>query len=612
MGRAFTHPEVGVVSGANSVLASSPSGDATGVTDRARLQAELTSLGNGGHLVVSNSSDNPYYLDAPLVYRNGQQILGQGPAKRGACMFKQAPGKNFVPPGTPTLNGRGVWVSATSYAVNDAVLVAIQEEGIAYTNANQRGNFAGSTAYAVNDVVFNPSGDNLVYVCVAAYTSSASTPDTDATHWMQIATQLYRCISAVSGTTNPISDSGHWTVVGPCGLLIPYEWANNQNFDGQASIIENIALDGNRTQNPYSTACGVVTQNFWTDVRRCLIQNMPSSGILQTDTTANGTTITSSSSENRIYENKILQCTLHGVRSTNASNTTNQDGYCEENQVSQCCGSGILYDRASGWKIRANHLYNIGMHGIFAQNTWSSYVNDNYVEDFGGQCATGYFYQGVGIVQLLGRASWVKDNLIGCFERNFNVVGNYQYLVITAGTSQTDCNVTCTTNHVLGGSRTKGLGVVYQLRSGATLRIKGNDNHVEQVNTTSFIQSGVKIVKTDSAGREHSTAGATTAAFNSTNGNQSALAAGSNDLYGQIQCGTPASVAAGPMVGLTFEQSFAATPAVSFTPANAATAALGVPYTSAGSGAAVTLAVPVAPSASAAAGTYAWNYMVGA
>lgn len=597
-------------SGSSTIFAASPSGDTTGATDTSVLQSALNGLGNGGHLIVANSSDSPYYLNSPLLFRNGQQIIGQGPAKRGACMFKAAANSNFVPPGTPALNGRGVWVSGTVYAVNDSVLVAIQEEGIAYSGANQRGNFAASTAYALNDVVFNPAGDNLVYQCISAYTSTSTRPDADTTHWQQIATQLYRCTVALTSSTNPISDGTHWSLVGPCGLFEAYEWANNQNFDGQTSVIENIALDGNRTQNPYSTACGIVTQNFWTDVRRCLIQNIASSGILQTDTTANGTTITSSSSENRMYENKILQCTLHGIRSTNASNTTNQDGYCEENQISQCCGSGILFDRASGWKIRSNHLYNIGMHGILAQNTWASYVDDNYVEDFGGACASGYFYQGVGIVALLGRGSWVINNMIGCFERAFNTVGNYQYLVITAGTSQTDCNVTCTNNHVIGSSGTKGLGLVYQLRSGSTLRIKGSDNRVEQVNTFSFVQSGVKIVRSDGAGREHAMTGAATTAFNSTSGNNAALVTGSNDLFGQITCGSPATVSAGLMCGITFEQSFTANPNVVFTPANAAAAGLGVPYVGAIGTGSVTLATPVAPAASQGAGHYAWYYSV--
>lgn len=47
-----------------------------------------------------------------------------------------------------------------------------------------RGAFAASTAYAVNDIVLSPnSSSGSLYRCISAYTSTATTPNADATHW---------------------------------------------------------------------------------------------------------------------------------------------------------------------------------------------------------------------------------------------------------------------------------------------------------------------------------------------------------------------------------------------------------------------------------------------
>lgn len=477
------------ITAANLGLPLTPSGDTTGVTDTPILQAAL----NNGLLYLA-ASTTPFWINAPLVYHNGASVVGTGFAKStNAAIIKQAAGANMTAPGTPALNGRGIWVSGTSYAAADAVLIPVTPNFGFYTNANDRGNFAASTVYAVNDVVFNPTGDNLVYICIAGYTSSATTPNNDTTHWQLVATVLYRCILAVSGSTTPDADATHWTQVTQTGLLVPYEWFNNQNFDGQPAVIENVQFDGNRTANPYSQCCGVIVLNFWTSVQQCMMQNMPGDGARYTDTTANGTLITSTSSENRFLSNKIVGVTLDGLRVFCQGTTANLDGFLEDCNISNCL-TGINMDRGAGWQIRGNHLYGIGGNGINVATAFATKVLHNYVEQFGGQNVPSFFYNGISVNQLTGRGSHVGRNFVGSNDPNVNT-SHYQLLSVSAGSGQT-AQASCTDNVVAGPAvPANSLGLVYQIFGGGTLALDEDNNQVTSVATEAVVGGGVTAVK---------------------------------------------------------------------------------------------------------------------
>lgn len=74
-----------------------------------------------------------------------------------------------------------------------------------------RGAFASSTAYVLNDVV---SSGGSTYINILAYTSSATTPDADPTHWT-----LYTSVGAtgVTGAVGPTGATGPIGVTGPIG-----------------------------------------------------------------------------------------------------------------------------------------------------------------------------------------------------------------------------------------------------------------------------------------------------------------------------------------------------------------------------------------------------------
>lgn len=486
------HPPTGLV-----MYAPAPSNDATGATDTAALQNALNALPSGWTLRL-RSGTTPYWVNAPITYRNGQSVVGEGYAKsQTAATIRQAAGANMVAPGTPPLNGRGVWVSGTAYAVNDAVLIPVIPGPSFYSSATDKGNFAASTAYVVNNVVFNPAsagGDNLVYICIAAYTSSATTPNNDTAHWKQVATALYRCFTALTSTTTPDTDSSHWSPVQATGLLVSYEWLNNNAFNSAPAIIENVQLDGNRTGNPYSTCCGVIMQSFWSEINRCMLTNIPLHGVMLTDTTTNGTVLSSAGSENKITRCKFWYVTQDGFRSVSGHSGNNEDGFFTENFVSGTGLSGANIDCLGGWQIRGNHLYGIGGNGIAGSVGFATKVIDNYIEDFGGGNAPGYFYSGIGVSQVNGRASHVSRNFVGSLDPAVNS-SFYQMLSVGASPTQASALAIITDNSLIGppapaGSRAL---VLQNFGSGSVLTAVVAGNQVASVSVESYIQPGVIV-----------------------------------------------------------------------------------------------------------------------
>jgi len=45
----------------------------------------------------------------------------------------------------------------------------------------------------------------------------------------------------------------------------------------------------------------------------------------------------------------------------------------------------VHLENAAGWQVRNNHLYGVGLHGVYANRVFGSSVADNYIEDFGSR-----------------------------------------------------------------------------------------------------------------------------------------------------------------------------------------------------------------------------------
>jgi hypothetical protein len=87
------------------------------------------------------------------------------------------------------------------------------------------------------------------------------------------------------------------------------------------------------------------------------------------------------------------------------------------------------------------------------------------------------------------------------------------------------------------------------------------------------------------------------------------VTSGSNDARGNVTGGTGTSPAAGALIAVTFNQTYASPPTVNATPANAASAAL-LPYVTSVTTTGFTIATQGAPAAAQANTTYSFNYQV--
>jgi hypothetical protein len=400
---------------------------------------------------------------------------------------------------------------------------------------------------------------------------------------------------------------------GLSAILAAEAWSANASACDDPVMIENLCIDGNSANNPSSSACGIVLVNHHSHISRCLVNNSPLHGIHLTDTTANGSNIVSNScSENRITECKIDVCGGHGISQLSANTISNQDGHCIDNNIASTAGSGIFYNRGSGWIFRRNHLYTIAKHGIMLENSFATNVVDNEIEDFGSEAANGEYYTGIGVIQLNGRGTTVIGNFVGCHETS-NSVGGYQYFSLNAGPTQTDAWIVAADNiaHGPDSFTSKGVALVFQGYSGGVLHLHHSHTAIENIQTELYNDGNAKLYVNDSTGRQHTVVGSTTSSFGGPargSGAPSVTLAGS-DMQGALSFGTGTGASAGMIGGLTFENQFGSTPVITLTAGNAATAALGLYVNSFASY--CEFGVLNAPLDSQAAGAYVIYYRVG-
>lgn len=286
---------------------------------------------------------------------------------------------------------------------------------------------------------------------------------------------------------------------GLTGLLVPETWNTNATTCDNPIVIENLCIDGNRANNTSSTACGIILNNYWSHIIRCSINNTPKDGIRLTDVTANGTNVvTNSCSENRILNCRIDNPGGDGIKQVSSNSISNQDGYCENNLISNTVGSGIDFQRGSGWIFLRNHLYGIQVHGINLGNCFATTVIANEVEDFGNQATASAYYSGISVTQLDGRGTVLLGNFVGCFEPSTGV-GGYQYLATAAGPSQTNARLIVADNIIKGAESPtdKGIGLIFDGFGGGILNYKDVNNDLDSVNTARYVNTAFASNTTD-------------------------------------------------------------------------------------------------------------------
>jgi len=413
------------------------------------------------------------------------------------------------------------------------------------------------------------------------------------------------------------ADSTNMTATGGpvTGLFVADRWFTNNAFCDNPLTIVNICFDGNRANNASSTACGFIGYNFWGRIYNCVFKNMPIDGIRLADQTQSGTMTGSGvGSAWIIVDNWIENVGARGVYAQAGANNHNMDGTLFNNMISQTGTYGIYIDYAAGWYVSYNHLWAIGDSAIVTLKTFSTQVMHNYIEDFGRNKASAAFYQGINMRQGIGRQSICTGNVVSCLEETASPSNpTYQYLNFSSDTSATDAAIISAENRLQSVGSSRALGLVASNQSGGVLRLRmtGNDLNGFGSGRDSFVSSGV-IVRTDQNYSVGSGAASPTAAAQAAAGTSApSPTIGSNtwDNAGLINTGTGSGPTTGTQVTVTFSGAWRRTPFVTITPENAATAAL-QPYVTSTSTTAFSVGFGVAPAASQAVGTYAFNFSV--
>ena len=198
---------------------------------------------------------------------------------------------------------------------------------------------------------------------------------------------------------------------------------------------------------------GIIVLNWQTDVQHVDVSGCGGSGIVDTNTTANGQAITNTSVNSRFDNNLISGSGQYGFEVSDSGNAVS-DGFLEGNQIASSAKDAIHIDNAAGWVISGNHVYGDHQDGIYADRLFGTTISDNYVEDFGAGQRSGTWYG------IAGAASGSVGSAISG-NKVFNIRGEtagarYFYIAVQAGGGQAGGGtgyVSVTGNVIVGTGR---------------------------------------------------------------------------------------------------------------------------------------------------------------
>ncbi|MGX6601254.1 glycosyl hydrolase family 28-related protein [Micromonosporaceae bacterium Da 78-11] len=397
---------------------------------------------------------------------------------------------------------------------------------------------------------------------------------------------------------------------GLSGLLVPRTWADDGTHCDLPVRITNLAVDGNKAGNPGSTACGIVLVNFWSVIEGCYLYDVPRHAVHLTDVTANGkNTITNSASENRVVGCKIVAPGGDGINQLSTNRTSNLDGFCADNLISDVGGGGIVFQRSAGWVFRRNHLYGIAGDAIDLGNSFATVCEHNYIEDFGGANGDGTYYAGISFDQLDGRGTVLHGNSVSCAEPAAKK-SCYHLIRAGAGSGQTDAKAVITGNLLDGNDGAEGIGILTQHADHGILTAVIAGNIVTAVRTPYHVTGGDQVGTVNAGSQEiaglltmrgHESSEGAPAVTVLAGGSASAAStvgpAYANDIAGHLSA---TAFATGDVAIVTFGNAYPATPrTVTLTPTNAEAAAAQL-YVSAQTTTGFTVACGATPAAAQA------------
>lgn len=256
-------------------------------------------------------------------------------------------------------------------------------------------------------------------------------------------------------------------------VLASQAYVDNSSWTGDPVIIQDFTVECNGSGN----TDGIVVLNWQADVQEVDVHDCGGSGIVDTNTTANGDTIENTSVNSRFDNNFISNSGKYGFEIYDSQNSVT-DGFLDDNLIASSGLDAIHLDNAAGWDISDNHLYEDSQNGIYAERLYGTTISNNYIEDFGSAQSSSTWY-GIVVTVQGDVGSTIFNNKI------FNDKGEsrdarYIYLCI-AGTNYGTGYLSVSGNVIVGDQRTD-VGLSYD-GGPNKLVVVSSGNEVAQVGT---------------------------------------------------------------------------------------------------------------------------------
>lgn len=225
-------------------------------------------------------------------------------------------------------------------------------------------------------------------------------------------------------------------------VLASEAYAGNSAFTGDPATIRDLTV---KCSGSGSTD-GIVVLDWQADVEDVDVNNCGGSGIVDTNTTANGHAIGNTSVNSRFNDNFISGSGQYGFEVQDNGNSVT-DGFLEDNLIAYSGGDAIHLQNSAGWDISGNHLYSDSQNGIYASRLFGTTISNNYIEDFGSAQKSGTWYAIVATIQG-GDGSTIFNNKISN-DRGESLGARYTYVSV-AGTNYGTGYLSITGNVIVG------------------------------------------------------------------------------------------------------------------------------------------------------------------
>jgi parallel beta-helix repeat protein len=258
-------------------------------------------------------------------------------------------------------------------------------------------------------------------------------------------------------------------------VLASQAYADNSSWTGEPVTIRDLTVECNGSGGTN----GIIVLNWQADVEEVDVSGCGGSGIVDTNSTADGRAIKNSSVNSRFDNNFISNSGRYGFEIYDSGNSVT-DGFLDDNLIARSGLDGIHLGNAAGWDVSGNHLYGNARNGIYADRLYGTTISNNYIENFGYRQSSGTWC-GITATAQGGIGSTIFNNKI------FNDLGestgaNYIYLRITRTNYGT--GYLSVTGNVIVGDKSSDVGLAFNGGSNELIVVSSGNEvvHVGTVN----------------------------------------------------------------------------------------------------------------------------------